>query len=276
MSNLSTVQTTNVSADSQKSPSSWLEWFMLRDSADLINKGAQGELFQLFNLSKDKDKCVQELGGHVETVFLFHQNFGDKRVNLFHHFSSYGGNIYVKDKEFGFIQGVDDKASCFIAPDVNVLSNLPFENAEPVPVINHLAAVTTVEDIENLTNGQQTTFLPCSFIPVPPFLVKLISKVICLKEGDVVQVLLETTKGIKEFDSNHSGDDDYVDKSKQKIRISFNFVVKDKIKALPTMGCNSRPMVKYLKAVEERDLLKKEVQNLTARVNQEGNLESIF
>ena len=154
----------------------------------------------------------------METVFLFFQNFGDKRVNPFHHFSSYGGNIYVKDKEFGFIQGVDNKASCFIAPDVNVLSNLPFENAEPVPVINHLAAVATVEDIENLTNGQQTTFLPCSFISVPPFLVKLISKVIiCLKEGDVVQeVLLETAKGIKEFDSNHSGDANYVDKAKLK------------------------------------------------------------
>ena len=74
MSNLSTVQTTNVSADSQKSPSSWLEWFMLRDSADLINKGAQGELFQLFNLLKDKDKCWQELEGHVHSCY---DNFVD-------------------------------------------------------------------------------------------------------------------------------------------------------------------------------------------------------
>lgn len=188
------------------------------------------------------DKCKNEIIGHVETVFLFRQNFGEHRVNLFHHLTSIGGNIYQPKADFGFIQGIEESASCFMTPDIEMLVALPLKNPEPVSVLNCLLAVTSIDEVDALTNGQQTTFSPCNFIPVPPFLVTQISSIISEKNGNAKEVLIEVAKMIKEFNSTHLTDTEYTKKARQKCRpilVWLYLVLKEKINAIPTMGCNN-------------------------------------
>ena len=43
---------------------------------------------------------------HDQTVFLFKQNMGGNKLNVFHHLKRFGGNIYDPEEQFGAIQGV--------------------------------------------------------------------------------------------------------------------------------------------------------------------------
>ena len=277
-----TQQTSNLSNEvgvTQGADKSWKGWFLSRESADFINKGAQEALFKAFDSSVDEDKCLEEIECHKETVFMFRQNFGDQRVQLFHHLSSVGGNIYIPNKEFGFIQGIEDSAVCFITPDVKVLSKLPFANAEPIPVVNHLFAATTVDEVNALTNGQQTTYLPRNFIPVPPFLIDSISSTIKDNDGSATMVFLEVVKEIKNFDTAHASDQEYKEKAKQKCKDLLAWlylVIKDKVQAIPSIGCNSKNMIDTLRVIEEKDLKTSKKQQNNVNIPSRVELESIF
>ena len=279
--NQQTQTTSNVSTVIQnKDTSSWKSWFESRDSVVQINKGAQELLFKQFDSTVDLDKCKSEIMGHIETVFLFRQNFGNHRVNLFHHLTSIGGNIYQPSADYGFIQGIEESASCFLTPDVDMLVALPLQNPEPIPVLNNLLAVTSINEVDALTNGQQTTFTPRNFIPVPPFLVTQISSIISEKDGNAKEVLIEVARVIKEFDTKHSNDAEYTEKARQKCRpiLAWLFLtIKEKINAIPTMGCNNRSMIRSLKALEDLHLnSSKDKPTNKVNSNSTENLESIF
>ena len=99
-----------MSADSSSTPNNWVSWFNNRESAEKINKSNQEKLFSTFDASILKSDCIEAISTHIETVYLMKENFGTKRVNLFHHLIVVGGTLYDSStKEYGFIQGLGEK-----------------------------------------------------------------------------------------------------------------------------------------------------------------------
>ena len=95
-----------VAVGQTKSPAkekSWIDWFESRPSSDVINKGAQEQLFKVFESSVTKDDCMAAVLNHQETVFLYKENFGTGRVALFHHFTKSGGTVYDGTTTYGFL-----------------------------------------------------------------------------------------------------------------------------------------------------------------------------
>ena len=239
---------------------SWKDWLNSRESAVSINQGHQERLFEIFNHSISTEKCRSELEGHGETVFLFRQSFGDRRVNLFHHMKKVGGTLYVAKEDFGFIQGVEEGATCFMTPDYDVLTRLPQDEQQAVPTAAHLLAVTSIEEVDALVPGTRSWYTPRNFVPVPPFLIDSISKSISTAEGDSNQALVDAVKSIKDFDTTHSNDAEYRDKAKSKCKdfLAWLFLVgKNGVEATPTMGCNNREMIEMLKSIESTALVSK-------------------
>ena len=84
-------------------PISWLEWFLLLESAPKINLSAKQALFKTFDTSKSTEQTKADLLKNQDTVFMFKQNFGKNKLNTFHHLSCTGGNFYEKQEHFGAI-----------------------------------------------------------------------------------------------------------------------------------------------------------------------------
>ena len=222
---------------------SWKEWYNSRSSATIINKSNQERLFEIFNSNTSIEKCRQELEEHSETVFLFRHNFGANRIDLFHNMTSSGGNLYTTKEEFGFIQGVDEDSSNFMTPDYDTLTLVPHEVADPIPTASHLLNVSSIDDVNALVVGQTTSYRPRNFVPIPPFLLNTLTTTIKEHDGDSKQALIDCAQAIKDFDTLHSGDDDYTDKAKSKskdILAWLYLVLHDRITATPTMVCQSK------------------------------------
>ena len=63
-------------------------------SATMINKQLQDQLFTTFNTSITAEECKSQLVAHRETVFLLLKNFGNQKLNLFHHLTEIGCTLY--------------------------------------------------------------------------------------------------------------------------------------------------------------------------------------
>ena len=241
----------------------WKDWFNAQESATTINKIAQERLFKIFDSSISVDRCKNEIEGHTETAFLFRQNFGQNRIGIFHHMKSVGGNIYVEKEDFGFILGIEELATCIMTPDHEILLGLPQDHPEPTPTTSHLLSVSSVEEVDALAIGQTTTYKPRNFIPIPPFLLNTISKSISNSEGNSKQVLIKVVQEIKNFDTTHAGDEDYVDKARSKCKdlLAWLYLVgTNVVTAVPTLGCNSRPIIDHFKKIEEDHLARRSTE----------------
>ena len=110
---MTTTLTSNVAVETK----SWKQWLLSRESNEIINKSHQERLFKMFNASVSNDNIEKSLKDHDELAFLFKQSFGDNKIGIFHHLTSIGGNFLVNKKDYAFIQGVEESASCFLTPD---------------------------------------------------------------------------------------------------------------------------------------------------------------
>ena len=54
-----------------ENPTTWMEWFLLRDCALQVNKYAKKTLFKTFNAEKNTAQIQLNLLKNNETVFLF-------------------------------------------------------------------------------------------------------------------------------------------------------------------------------------------------------------
>ena len=98
-------------------PITWLEWFLLRDSAQIVSRMAKGAMFDTFNAERNVTQIQQNLIKNNGTVFLFKQKFGKNKINCFHHLSVIGGNIYNPQAHFGMIQGINEDVTSVVTPD---------------------------------------------------------------------------------------------------------------------------------------------------------------
>ena len=240
-------------------PKTWQTWFDARPSAGIVNKSAQETLLRVFDASISKEECENKLKAHQDTVFMFHESFGTARVSLFHHFNVLGGTAYDSAKTYGIIQGVESDLTLNVTPDIEVLCKNPSGTATPVPTTTALMGIKTSAEFDTITVGTRRTYTPRNFIPVIPFLVGTISTTISKTDGSAKEVYLEVLKAIKEFDSKHASDNEYVDKAKNKCleMIQWLFLVATKsnaIEATPITGCSKISMVQQLNTITKQCL----------------------
>ena len=230
----------------------WIEWFESKESSDFVNKQAQDELFQAFNASIDEVECKRNLVDHQEVLFLFKETFG-QRMNVFRHVTQIGGTVYDRNTHFGMIQGVDRELAISTTPDIDTLIETPEGAAIAVPTMTNFLQVSSIEDIEALTNGASTVYKPCTFIPITPFLCQVISESIEDDQGDSKLLLLKVVQAIKSFDTKHNADDEFIDKAKQKCKdIIFWIYLAGKenaIKPIPTTANINRRVKKKIKEI---------------------------
>ena len=120
-------------------------------------------------------------------------HFGVNNVVLFHHLVLTNGSFYEKNntKEYGCFHGVGKSTAIPMMPDIKILCVKPKGSAIPVPSMTSLLACATIEDVNNLTNSTSVTFKPRNFIPVPPFLLKVVHESILNSAANAKEVLLE-------------------------------------------------------------------------------------
>ena len=120
------------------SPNTWLEWFLTRGNAEDINRSSKRAIFEAFDSSKTEGEMKLALLHHQETAFLFKQNFGINKVNIFHHLNVVGGNFHQKRESFGFIQGVDEYVTTIVTPDIPQLLGISTEDTSVPPIEDRL------------------------------------------------------------------------------------------------------------------------------------------
>ena len=112
---------------------SWKSWLASRQSNEFINNTSKDRLFEAFNHTTPDDKCKQSLLDHDQTVFLFKQNLGNSKVNIFHHLTKEGGNLYIPEENLAAIQGVGTGTTCIIISDIQTILALPVQQTQRVP-----------------------------------------------------------------------------------------------------------------------------------------------
>ena len=155
-------------------PTSWLEWFNSRDSADTINKSHQAELFAAFGPDDEPDKCIEDIIQHEETVFLLKANLGTSNVNSFHHLKKAGGTLNQPTISYGFLQGVGKDTTWTMTPDTDILGKKPTLAVVATPTPANLNGVTSIANVEALVLSASIVYKPRIFILIPPFLLRTI------------------------------------------------------------------------------------------------------
>ena len=239
----------------------WIEWFDSRDSSTFVNKQAQEELFQAFNFSSEPNDCKKKLIDHQEVLFLFKESFEEK-LSVFHHLVEIGGTVYDTEIEIGFIQGTEDERAIPMTPNTVTLLEKPDTAAVAVPTITNLLAVTSITDIENLTVSS-STYKPRNFIPITPFLCKVVSESIETTKGNYQELLLAVVKEIKNFDTKFTGNAEYTNKAKQKCKdllfwIYLAGIEESPISAIPTTINTSQRVREKLNGVTTACIGKKD------------------
>ena len=155
-------------------------------------------LLERFNASKSEEDMKRAVSNYKETVYIFKQNFGKNKLNIFHHLEAVGGNIYDTEEHFGAIQGVEKELTCIVTLDMPQL--LDTSNETGVPLVEDYLKTTNEEDYRNLKTSTNLKFASRNFIPIPPFLLQVVNDTIIKADGDSKEVLLAVIKSIKDFD----------------------------------------------------------------------------
>jgi len=198
---------------------SWDDWFYARESSSAIDKARQQEeLFTAFNATLSATECKNQVKEHDTIIFIAKLSLRSG-VNIFHHFLETGSQIFNETKAHAFIEGISQPISSLMTPDIEVLFEKPAGVAVAVPTPTSILAITSVEDIDGLTDGATTTYKPRNFmIPIPPFLMHSINSTIATSRGDAKMILVEVVNAIKEFDTVHAPDIEYVDSARAKCK----------------------------------------------------------
>jgi hypothetical protein len=197
---------------------SWDDWFYARESSSAIDKARQEELFTAFNATLSATECKNQVKEHDTIIFIAKLSLRSG-VNIFHHFLETGSQIFNETKAHAFIEGISQPISSLMTPDIEVLFEKPAGVAVAVPTPTSILAITSVEDLDGLTDGATTTYKPRNFmIPIPPFLMHSINSTIATSRGDAKMILVEVVNAIKEFDTVHAPDIEYVDSARAKCK----------------------------------------------------------
>ena len=179
-------------------PTNWKNWFKTRESSKMIDASSKKKLFDTFDASIEKSECIQKILKYDEVVFLYKQNMGSNKVNIFHHMRSVGGLIHQPEEEFGAIEGISENTIGFITPSIDELIAIPLEEPEAVPKMEDYMKVTRVSDIPNLTaRDNSISYNPRNSVPIPPFLLDAVEKTLEFNKGDAAELFIRVIEDIK-------------------------------------------------------------------------------
>ena len=105
-----------------------------------------------------------------------------------------------------------------MTPDIDKLCAQPLGTALPVPSVTQILAVTSIEDVDGLTDSATVTYKPRNLIPIPPFLLSKIQNTISNSNGNSKPALVKCVEAIKEFDAEHAHHETYEDKARAKCK----------------------------------------------------------
>ncbi len=232
---------------------------------------------------KEDVECKRLFIAHNETAFLFLDNFGNKKVNIFHHVTEVSGTIYNQLSGTGFIQGIDEDLASTVTPDMDSLCEKPDVVADRVPTPTSFFAVTSIEDIDNLVLGATTSFKPRNFVPIPPFLLKEVNKTIMKHQGSVKEVLFTVINRIQEFDQVNQDNEEFREKAKtcSKDIIFWCYLVlveANTIKATPTTACNNVAVIRACRELTKKSLhpARDQIENVTQQNQNKISLSETF
>ena len=227
---------------------SWLEWYLMRESAPKINTQAKKKLFETFDSTKTEDEIKSELLKHKETVFIFKQNFGKNKINFFHNLSLIGGSFYNPQEHFGAIQGIDEGLTSVITPDMSQLLEVSTIAAQ-VPSMEEYSRMKSIEDYRASRTPREKYFTARNFIPVPPFMLNDLNEVLIKYEGDSTQALIKAIELTEEFDQKNQeigGEtNELATESCTNILNWLYLASKGKINSTPTIACSTREVRKH-------------------------------
>ena len=165
---------------------SWLEWFKLRESFDIINKRFLEKLFETFDHLLSADDCKEALLEHPESVFMVKVPFKSSRVTHFHHMMKDSGTFYDVNTggHYGFIQGLSALMAFPMMPDMDLLCKQPTTAAIQTPTPTQILSCSNEAETDALMDSASVTFKPRNFIPVPPFLINAIHDAIGNSNGE--------------------------------------------------------------------------------------------
>ena len=261
---------------------SWSDWFQSRESGLLIDQSNQERLFSTFNANVSKIDCIDAVSNHNETAFLSKASFGEGTVTVFHHLTSVGGTIYdTNAKSYGFIQGLGKSTANIMTPDMDTLFKLPEGAAVATPTPTQVLAVSSVTEVEALTDSATVTYKPRNLIPIPPFLIETVQKSISISNGNSKLLLVDCVKSIKDFDTLHAQDEDYTDKARSKCKdiLLWLFLAgKDSpaIDAVQSMCCQDERVADALETIKASCLLPKPAISSTISDQVEKSLKRPF
>jgi len=240
------------SPTSSRQAKDWKCWFNERESSKFINRSAKANLFETFDAKKSPAECTQLLLQHEETVFLYKQNVGASRLNIFHHIISIGGTVYSPTKVFAAIERVSKYTLGIITPDMVALTQLLVTKENKVPNKDEFFKIASRSDALNIvSNGSNSAFCPRNFIPIPPFLLDTIDKTIEEDEGDPSHMLVNIINEIIDFDDLDFENNQEKAKSLCMDLLNWLFlVIKKKIYSIPTIGCSHRKMRDNFRSLE--------------------------
>ena len=149
----------------------WLEHLDTAKSSDIINKSKQEELFKAFTANQSAKVIEQRATIYDKTIFLAKLAMRGK-LNIFHNFRTGGGTIYDETTSCGLkIIGIKKTSLTIVIPDKDILFKKPEgrrEDDPKVPIPSEILAVTTTDEINNLTASDTASYTARPFTPLPP------------------------------------------------------------------------------------------------------------
>ena len=81
----------NNNSNVTKKPNAWIDWFLSRKSAKIIDRQYKAKLFRTFDASVEEEVCKEKLLNKGEIAFMFKMNFSLNMVNIIHHCQKLAG-----------------------------------------------------------------------------------------------------------------------------------------------------------------------------------------
>lgn len=209
----------------QQTPGTWLKHITNLPASQAINQKHMKHLFASFKASVPQATAKDTILKNPEVVFMFREGFGNNRVGIIHHIQSVGGRIGSTESEiFGAVYGLGPQTTPCVQVDISQLSHGGDNTGYNVPTWTSLTGASSAADIRGLQTGSEK-YKARAIIPVPPFLLESVQRIIEQRNGDIHEMILTVVQTITAYDTIHSTDTDQEEKAKEACKDLVHWLV---------------------------------------------------
>lgn len=177
----------------------WIDYFDAVPSRSFTNKGCMKVLFKTFNATVSINEVMNQVVKHSKTVYLASLSLR-LGIKLFHHFIQVGGTVYSDNKKAGFFLGVNKPTAVKMTPDIDVLFTTPHKDTFKVAKKENILNRISLEDLNNLSDSNTSSYSARNFIPIHPFLIQTVVSSISANQGNAKKILLKVVSSIQKID----------------------------------------------------------------------------